>query len=79
MPISIIKTVKSKSSGLINDQKELEKIIIKIVKDNPAQVEQYKAGKQELLGYFMGQIMKETKGKADPKLARGILSNLLKK
>ena len=67
------------SEGLqqISDAGELEQIIQQLVDDNPKQAEQYRAGKHKLLGFFVGQAMKATSGRGDPKqlneLARKIL------
>jgi len=57
----------------ITDQNALEKIIIKILENNRTEVESYKNGKTNLIGYFVGLVMKETKGKANPKLVNEIL------
>ncbi|MBL6689049.1 MAG: Asp-tRNA(Asn)/Glu-tRNA(Gln) amidotransferase subunit GatB [Pseudomonadales bacterium] len=61
----------------VSDTGELEPIIDKIIADNPKQVEQYRNGKTKLLGFFVGQVMKETGGKANPQqvneLVRGKL------
>lgn len=58
----------------ISDSGAIEAIIDQIIADNPNQVEQYRAGKQKLLGYFVGQVMKATQGKANP----GEVNNILK-
>ena len=58
----------------VSDTKEIEKIIDKIIADNPKNVEDYKAGKEKLFGFFVGQAMKATQGKANP----GIINNILK-
>jgi aspartyl-tRNA(Asn)/glutamyl-tRNA(Gln) amidotransferase subunit B len=50
----------------ISDPAALEKIVDDIIAANPAQLQQYRAGKEKLLGYFVGQAMKVTKGKANP-------------
>ena len=50
----------------------------KIIEDNPAQVNAYKAGKDRLFGFFVGQVMKETQGKANPQSVNEILKKLLK-
>ena len=66
--------------GLIqqSDPKELEKIITKVISNNKDKVEQYKSGKEKLFGFFVGQIMKASEGKANPQLVNEILSNKLK-
>ena len=49
----------------VSDTAALEPIVDAILAANPAQVEQYRGGKEGLLGFFVGQVMKETKGQAD--------------
>ena len=56
---------------------ELGQIVSEVLAGNPAKVEEYKAGKQSLIGMFMGEIMKKTKGKADPKVANKLLRESL--
>jgi len=51
----------------VSDSGALEPLIDKIIADNPKQVEQYREGKTKVLGFFVGQVMKETSGKANPK------------
>jgi len=48
------------------------------VADNPGQVEQFRAGKEKVLGFFVGQIMKSTEGKANPKQLNELLRATLK-
>ncbi|MBC5991730.1 Asp-tRNA(Asn)/Glu-tRNA(Gln) amidotransferase subunit GatB [Pontibacter cellulosilyticus] len=57
---------------------ELAQIVNEVLAANPAKVAEYKAGKQSLIGMFMGEIMKKTKGKADPKVANQLLQAGLK-
>ena len=66
--------------GLIqqSDPKELEKIITKVISNNKDKVEQYKSGKEKLFGFFIGQVMKASEGKANPQLVNEILKNKLK-
>ena len=61
----------------ITDDSEIEGIVDMVIKDNPSQVKEYLGGKNQLLGYFVGQIMKETKGKANPQKVNEILKNKL--
>lgn len=56
---------------------ELYDIVERVLKDYPEEVKQYKGGKRKLHGFFMGQVMKATKGKADPKLADKIIREML--
>jgi len=58
---------------LMEDVGDLEPIINKVISDHPDQVSQFKAGKQTLLKFFVGQVMKESQGKANPKMAEEIL------
>ena len=51
----------------VSDASELDPVIDRIIAANPGQAEQYRGGKQGLLGFFVGQVMKETGGKADPR------------
>lgn len=61
----------------INDEAELEKFVQEIIRNNPKQVEEYKKGKETVLTYFVGQLMKLTKGRANPALANKLLKEAL--
>jgi aspartyl-tRNA(Asn)/glutamyl-tRNA(Gln) amidotransferase subunit B len=61
----------------IDDESEIDKVIEKVIKNNPAAVADYKKGKINAITYLIGQVMKETKGKANPDLARKILEERL--
>ena len=52
----------------ISDFGDLDPVIDGIIAANPGQVEAYRGGKEGLLGFFVGQVMKETQGKADPRV-----------
>lgn len=69
--------VKEKNLVQISDPDELKEIIQRIAEKNPEQVSEYRAGKEKVFGFFVGQIMKETKGKANPKLVNDILKQTL--
>ena len=60
-----------------SDPKELEKIIVAVISKNQDKVAQYKSGKEKLFGYFVGEVMKASKGKANPQLVNEILKNKL--
>lgn len=62
----------------LSDQGELEGIVDKVIQENPDAVEKFRAGKESLLQFFVGQVMKETKGKANPQVVGNILVNKLK-
>ncbi|MGE5808096.1 MAG: Asp-tRNA(Asn)/Glu-tRNA(Gln) amidotransferase subunit GatB [Nitrospirota bacterium] len=68
-----------KEQGLVqvSDTGEIEKIIDAVVKANPAQHADYKAGKEKLFGFFVGQVMKASKGKANPELVNQLLKKKL--
>ncbi len=70
--------IKTKGLVQIQDESILEEIAMKIVESNPSQVAAYKSGKDKLFGFFVGQVMKETQGKANPKSVNEILKKLLK-
>jgi aspartyl-tRNA(Asn)/glutamyl-tRNA(Gln) amidotransferase subunit B len=61
----------------MSDAGALEAIVAKLVADNPGQVEKFKAGNDKLIGWFVGQVMKETQGKANPKLVNELLRKAL--
>ncbi len=63
----------------ISDTAELEKIIDEIIAASPKELEQYRNGKTKLLGFFVGQVMKKTSGRADPKLTNQMLNQKLNK
>jgi len=67
------------SQGLrqLTDIGAIEDIIDEIITNNSHQVEQFKAGNSKLLGYFVGQVMKATQGKANPKQVNKILNDKL--
>jgi aspartyl-tRNA(Asn)/glutamyl-tRNA(Gln) amidotransferase subunit B len=64
--------------GLVADTAELEPIVERILAANPGQVEAYRGGKEGLLGFFVGQVMKETQGKADPRVVNELVREKLK-
>lgn len=61
----------------ISDQSELEAHIEQAIADNPKQVEQYLGGKEQIIGFFVGQVMKATRGQANPKLVNELLKKKL--
>ena len=63
---------------LVADTAELEPLVERVLANNPGQVAAYKGGKEGLLGFFVGQVMKETQGKADPKIVNELLREKLK-
>ena len=69
--------IESKGLVQIQDESLLEKIAQTIIDNNPSQVEAFKGGKDKLFGFFVGQVMKETQGKANPQSVNEILKRLL--
>lgn len=69
--------VKEKGLVQVTDTKLIEEIAQKVIDANPKSAEDFKAGKKQALGFLVGQVMKETKGKANPKLANETLAKLL--
>ena len=72
-----MKLFENKGLVQIQDESLLEEIALKIIENNPSQVEAYKSGKDKLFGFFVGQVMKETQGKANPQSVNEILRKLL--
>ncbi len=69
--------VESEGLAQVSDSAAIREICEKILAENPEQVARYRSGKTGLLGWFMGQVMRATRGKADPNAARQILQELL--
>ena len=66
--------IAAKGLQQITDSGELEALVDKVIADNPSQAEEYRGGKDKLLGFFVGQVMQATQGKANP----GQVNQLLK-
>ena len=69
--------VEQRGLSQISDEGAIKAIVQKIVDANPAQVEAYKNGKTNLLGFFVGQVMKETKGRANPKTVNDLIKEII--
>jgi aspartyl-tRNA(Asn)/glutamyl-tRNA(Gln) amidotransferase subunit B len=70
--------VEEKGLEQVSDTGELEAIIDQVLADNPKQLEQYRAGKDKVVGFFVGQVMKATQGNANPKVVNELLAKKLK-
>ena len=70
--------IEAKGLKQITDSSAIEPIIDEIIAANPGQVEQYRGGKEKLFGFFVGQVMKATKGKANPQQVNELLRDKLK-
>lgn len=69
--------VERKGLVQISDTSEIERIIEEVINSSPKELEQYRSGKTKLLGFFVGQVMKKTSGRADPKVTNEILARKL--
>jgi aspartyl-tRNA(Asn)/glutamyl-tRNA(Gln) amidotransferase subunit B len=61
----------------VSDSDELEGVVARVIADNPRQVEQFKAGKEQVAGFFVGQVMRATQGRANPKLVNELVRRAL--
>ncbi len=75
---SVDSIIEAKGLKQITDSGEIEALVDKVIKDNSGQVEQYKLGKDKVFGFFVGQVMKLSKGKANPQQVNQLLKNKLK-
>ena len=69
--------VEEKGLVQITDTDALDHVVAEIISNNPEEVEAYKNGRTKLMGFFVGQVMKKTRGKANPKLVNEILKQKL--
>ena len=69
--------VESKGLRQVTDTGAIESIIDSVIEGHSNQVSQYKAGKVNLIGFFVGQVMKQTQGKANPKMVNELLRKKL--
>lgn len=70
--------VEEKGLKQITSKKEIENIAKEVLKSHPAEVERYRKGKKGLFGYFIGEVMRKTKGKANPRIVNAIMLDILK-
>ena len=63
----------------ISDESEINNLIEKVIEENPKMLEQFNAGKEKLFGFFVGQVMKISNGKANPQMVNSLLIKRLKK
>ncbi len=69
--------IEAKGLKQITDSSAIEAVVDKVIEANPGQVAEYRAGKDKLIGFFVGQVMKETKGQANPGQVNQILKQKL--
>ena len=61
----------------VSDEGALQGLLETLLNNNPKQVEQYRGGKTQIKGFFVGQVMMETKGQANPQIVNQLLEELL--
>ena len=61
----------------VSDSQEIEEITLNVIHNHPDEVKKYIGGREKLFGFFIGQVMKATQGKADPKLVNEIMHEKL--
>jgi aspartyl-tRNA(Asn)/glutamyl-tRNA(Gln) amidotransferase subunit B len=61
----------------ISDEGELEVVVTQVIENHPGEVAAFRGGKTKLLGFFVGQVMRETRGKANPRLVNELLKEKL--
>ncbi len=71
--------IEDKGLKQVTDEGEIGKVIDSVLAAHPNEIEEFRAGKGKLLGFFIGQIMKQTRGKANPKIVNDILKDKLRK
>lgn len=74
-----IKVIEEKGLIQISSTDELEKMVDEVIEANPQSIEDYKAGKKQAAGFLMGQVMKKTQGKANPKVCKSLIDEKLSK
>ncbi len=71
--------VEAEGLSRVSDEEAIREIILEVIDNNPDQVATYQGGKTTIIGWFVGQVMKQSRGKADPQLTKSILEELLSK
>jgi aspartyl-tRNA(Asn)/glutamyl-tRNA(Gln) amidotransferase subunit B len=71
------KIVAEKGLVQISDASSIEAVVASVISNNPLEVAAYKSGKTQLMGFFVGRVMKATRGKANPKMVNEILKRML--
>ena len=71
--------VKEHNMGAVTDESSLTELVLETIRENPKSVQEYQEGKEKVLGFFVGQIMKKSRGQADPSAVNRILREQLKK
>ena len=71
--------IKEKGLIQISDEQELSTVVDKVIEENPQAIKDFREGKENALGFLMGQVMRFTKGKANPQVVNRALRERLKK
>ncbi|MEO8042855.1 MAG: Asp-tRNA(Asn)/Glu-tRNA(Gln) amidotransferase GatCAB subunit B, partial [Acidobacteriota bacterium] len=74
---SAVQVIKEKGFEQISDEAAIEKIVDEIIETNQNQVSAYRDGNEKLFGFFVGQVMKASQGKANPKIVNDLLKRRL--
>jgi aspartyl-tRNA(Asn)/glutamyl-tRNA(Gln) amidotransferase subunit B len=74
---SVNELIASEGLDQVQDEEDIVKLIATVIKENPKQLEQFQNGKDKLFGFFVGQVMKASKGNADPKIVNEVLKKKL--
>ena len=69
--------VQAEGLAQVSDVDAIQRIVEEVIAENPDQVAKYKGGKEGLIGWFVGQVMRKSRGKADPQKAQSLLRELL--
>ena len=77
-PESAFELAEKHNLKVIKDDRLLESLVTKVIENNPNQVQEYLSGKEKVFGFFVGQVLKQTKGKADPTMVNVLLKKRLK-
>ena len=75
--LSALEFVNKKGIKQVSDKSEIVNLINSVLQENPQMVNEYRNGKEKLFGFFVGQVMKVSKGKANPQIVNQILKELL--
>jgi aspartyl-tRNA(Asn)/glutamyl-tRNA(Gln) amidotransferase subunit B len=70
--------VEKEGLAKVSDNAAIRAVAQEVLAENPKEVEAFKGGKDTLMGWFVGQVMRKMRGKADPNIARQVLEELLK-
>ena len=69
--------IEARGLGKVSDTSTLQPVIARLIEANPTQAQGYRDGKMGLMGFFVGQVMKETNGAADPEVTQNLLREAL--